>query len=283
MPDTPKKKIRISNRLSHSAIRVFPARRNEKGELILGAQATAFFWTNDGIVYVITNWHNVTAWDPIKDRALSEIAFTPTCLDFSIELARDAGEGTVIRDRRKATLDLFDGEGRPLWLEHPNFGRKVDVVALKVGELGDARLLSQPINTYADWTDFDISVGDDAYVLGYPVGLDGGAGFPIWKRASIASEPDIDLDGLPKLVVDTATRKGMSGSPVIAVRRGMANPKGVVGITDKTVLGTAETFLGVYSGRLGDDPLGVQIGIVWKARVVEEILHGGLRGKTPFE
>src|SRR6266545_1343455 len=107
MPDTPKKKIRISNRLSHSAIRVFPARRNEKGELILGAQATAFFWTNDGIVYVITNWHNVTAWDPIKDRALSEIAFTPTCLDFSIELARDAGEGTVIQDRKKATLDLF--------------------------------------------------------------------------------------------------------------------------------------------------------------------------------
>ena len=58
------------------------------------------------------------------------------------------------------------------------------------------------------------------FVLGYPKGISGGRGFPIWKRASIATEPDIQHDGLPKLLVDTATREGMSGAPVVAIADG---------------------------------------------------------------
>ena len=51
----------------------------------------------------------------------------------------------------------------------------------------------------------------------------------------------------------------------------------------ESIFGTAETFLGVYSGRLGDDALGAQLGLVWKASVIDEIVRGGTRGKTPFE
>ena len=100
----------------------------------------------------------------------------------------------------------------------------------------------------------------------YPRGLDGGNELAIWKRASIASEPKHDIDGLPKLLIDTATRQGMSGSPVIVRRRGMTVPRGVQRVpgklTGQELIGESDTFLGVYSGRIGDDPMGVQLGIV---------------------
>ena len=54
-------------------------------------------------------------------------------------------------------------------------------------------------------------------------------------------------------------------------------------MTNETVIGMGETFLGVYSGRVDDDPLGAQIGIVWKGTVVEEIVKHGVPGTTPFD
>jgi hypothetical protein len=39
--------------------------------------------------------------------------------------------------------------------------------------------------------------------------------FPAWTRGSIASEPDLPVDGLPLMLIDARTRHGQSGSPVI--------------------------------------------------------------------
>jgi len=113
------------------------------------------------------------------------------------------------------------------------------------------------------------------------MGLDGGPGLPIWKRASIAMEPLYDLDGLPKLLVDTATRKGMSGGIVIVRRRGLIVLSDAKDQSEHRI-GTGDNFLGVYSGRVGDDELGVQLGIVWKGRVIDEIIKGGVAGKSPY-
>jgi hypothetical protein len=38
--------------------------------------------------------------------------------------------------------------------------------------------------------------------------------------------------------------------------------------------GEGELFLGVYSGRLGEDEFKAQLGIVWKKEVIEEIITG---------
>ena len=53
----------------------------------------------------------------------------------------------------------------------------------------------------------------------------GGAMFPIWKRGSIASEPEIPIDGKPMFYIDTATRQGMSGAPVFAQTSGFWGPR----------------------------------------------------------
>jgi hypothetical protein len=47
------------------------------------------------------------------------------------------------------------------------------------------------------------------------------------------------------------------------------------------VFGRVESFVGIYSGRTDDDRLGVQIGIVWKASVINEILRG-VKGSNPL-
>jgi hypothetical protein len=274
--------VRISNLLSLAALKVFPSRKDSSGEILRGGHASGFFWEFDGDIYLITNWHNVCAWDPIRNRALSECAFTPNCIELTVELGQDVGDGRTKRDFRQAIIDLFDDEGMPKWVEHPIFGNRVDVVALKLAKLGDANLNNKPLNTYPEFVDYEVSVGEDAYVLGYPLGLEGGPKLPIWKRASIATEPHYDLEQLPKILIDTATRQGMSGAPVVAVRRGLTQPRGTTGF-DKQIFGTVETFLGVYSGRVGDDQLGAQLGIVWKASAVDEIVRRGVRGRTPFQ
>jgi hypothetical protein len=135
------------------------------------------------------------------------------------------------------------------------------------------------VNTVPQLVDFDVDAGDDAYALGYPLGLSGGEDFPVWKRASIASEPGLPIDGLPKILIDTATRQGMSGSPVIVIRRGLIPKKS----GDDLMIGHAAKFLGVYSGRLGNDLLGAQLGIVWKSEVIDEIVDGRVRGRLPWE
>ena len=38
---------------------------------------------------------------------------------------------------------------------------------------------------------------------------------PIWKKSTIASEPDIDINNLPCFYIDSTTREGMSGAPVV--------------------------------------------------------------------
>lgn len=247
--------------------------------------ASGFYWRHDGRIFLVTNWHNVTGWDPIRNKALDEkTGFVPTHVDLSfLHPAEERGPDVVRRKSYKKPL--YTADGAPAWLEHPTHGRAVDVIALEVCP-EDPIILTPSVNNHSELTDFEPGLGDDVFVMGFPHGLSGADGLAIWKRGSIATHPNCTIDGLPKLLIDTATRKGMSGSPVIARRSGLIRPRGVTSdrpLADSDIIGTAETFLGIYSGRMGDDEMGVQLGIVWKAEVVEEIIKGQARGKSPFE
>jgi hypothetical protein len=124
-----------------------------------------------------------------------------------------------------------------------------------------------------------LKVARDVFVLGYPKGISGGSVFPIWKKASIATEPAIQLDGLPKILVDSAMREGMSGAPVVAISDGGYEEEN--GSLMQT-LGRFYRFVGVYSGRLGDNEMEAQLGIVWKTQAVGEIVQVPTKGKSSF-
>jgi hypothetical protein len=134
------------------------------------------------------------------------------------------------------------------------------------------QVLITPINGYKFDINFDPWVGDDVFILGYPFNITGESELPIWKRGTIATEPGIDLDGLPKMYIDTATRSGMSGAPVIMRRTGIHGLIG--GFSGKEIFGMIENFVGIYSGRIGaENEFQAQLGIVWKTMVIEEILN----------
>jgi hypothetical protein len=192
---------------------------------------------------------------------------------------REGVEGYV--QWRPAILELYKGE-IPIWYEHPEHGYKVDVVAIPLDGLEETKIIAANNKEKLDLENFTLRPSLDAFVLGYPLGITGGGKLPIWKRASIATEPDIDLENLPKFLIDTATREGMSGSPVYAQENGFFIPEDKPGM-DNAIIGEGRRFVGIYSGRLGSDTFQAQLGIVWKEMAIVEIITGKMHGKSSFE
>jgi len=74
----------------------------------------------------------------------------------------------------------------------------------------------------------------------------------------------------------------MSGSPVIIRHHGIFDPESKNGsLTLSGIIGTVENFCGIYVGRVGDDELGVQLGIVWKEQAIVEVIESKSPGKNP--
>jgi len=88
---------------------------------------------------------------------------------------------------------LHGPNGESLWYVHPQFAKKrIDVVAIPLVRSinDDSEIGLYPINALRSEVDLQIAIGMDVFVLGYPFGFSL-PGLPIWKRGSVASEPDI--------------------------------------------------------------------------------------------
>src|SRR4051812_28778574 len=94
------------------------------------------------------------------------------------------------------------------------------------------------------------SSSSHCFVLGYPEGMIGPGRTPIWKRGSIASEPGYNWRDKPSFLIDTATRNGMSGAPVVARHSGVLNLGLGPGLSRDSIIGTVTKFVGIYSGRI---------------------------------
>ncbi|MBW0114928.1 S1 family peptidase [Pseudonocardia abyssalis] len=229
------------------------------------ASGTAFVVTADGRHYIITNRHNVTGRDS-RNRPVSDTSRMPDTL----HIWHYDGDGRRI-SWRKIIEPLYLSPGHPAWFEHPVHGAKVDVVALPVTWTEDVTFLPHDQQSY-ERTSVAVRVAADVSIIGFPYGLTGGGALGIWSRGTIATEPDIDFDDLPLLLVDSRTRSGQSGSPVIFTTGGKSVPTKdggtMMGSGDETIL------VGVYSGRVNAES---DLGFVWKASVIDEIIAGGRR------
>ncbi len=239
------------------------------------ATATGFLYKSGGSYFLITNWHNLTGVNPETRKRLGLFATSPT----SIELPLLDQTKPYIKWKR-VFASLYDSAQRPKWLIHPIHKEVVDVVALELGT-ADKGSPIKALNE-CDFDDIKPRVADEVFILGFPHSLNSGGNFPLWKRGSIASEPDVDLDKLPKMLVDTASRPGMSGSPVIYRRQGIHGlVKGAA--TDETLIGEIQNFCGVYSGRINTKTeLDSRLGVVWKASVIKEIIDGGQKDNKHY-
>ena len=146
------------------------------------------------------------------------------------------------------------------------FGTKVDVAALRVTAPPDAQIF--PIS-WRSPIPLAQRVGIPAKVVGYPFGVRINEHLPVWATGHIASEPEVDVDGLPLMLIDCRTRRGHSGSPVLLhYPRGIMYPHedGAASVSDADV----SRLLGIYSGRIS---VGSDVGRVWKLSAVVDILQ----------
>lgn len=237
------------------------------------SSGSGFIYHSKNSFYLITNWHNVSGKNPLTNEYLSEHKSIP---DMISTMFREKGNpGTCHRENIKLYTD-YDMLN-PIWLIHPVYKNKVDVVAIPLDPTLKEKYDLFPINNLDFDSEYPPEVSDDVFIVGYPFSDITYLQMPIWKKGSIASEPNINLDQLPKLLIDTATRPGLSGSPVIYQRvgvHGLENGKFV----DNSLIGRIREFLGIYSGRIGKDEFKAQLGIVWKKNVLNEIIESGLIG-----
>jgi hypothetical protein len=202
------------------------------------SNATGFVWEQTGRTYLITNWHAVSGRDAFTGKNLTKNGGRPNRIRtyFNVRFAQ--------LEKQEHVISIRDQEDRPCWLTHPSRGRGVDVVAIPYVSDTSPIFALHPITNYIA-SQLTIGIAMDVFVLGYPFGPEP-PGYPIWKRGSVASEPDLARIGTGYHLIDTASLPGMSGSPVI---RRIWNQRvdGDRVVPAPTPLRTE--FLGVYSGR----------------------------------
>lgn len=232
------------------------------------AAATGFIWKRRDRFYLITNWHVVSALDHFTKAHLSEGGSRPDKLrcHFLVRVGQYEREVIDVRIR--------DEDDQPLWLVHPAQElRAIDIVAVPLdGDDLKTGITLLPVNELAPGR-IAIMIGMDVFILGYPFGSKPPA-FPVWKRGSIASEPDLVRLSGGYYLVDTASRPGMSGSPVIL--RSWSNHILESNMwTSTNDQRPIDRIIGVYSGRL--KPEDAQVGMVWHVEYIDEIIDGGKR------
>lgn len=232
---------------------------------------TCFLVKQENISYLVTNWHNFSGRNPATQKPLSSNAAIPNKIRVLLPLKGRLGFSDL------EEFPLIGEDENDLWIEHPR-KNEVDVALLEIDI--PAKFEPRYVSSIQADPYLDLVVAGDVFIVGYPLGITVAETLPLWKRASFASEPGIDVDQLPKYLVDTATREGMSGSPVFARSSYVKGGFDVTGDAHEDnrpwSVAYQYSFIGIYSGRLGQDTFQAQLGIVWKSSVIQEIINGSM-------
>lgn len=218
--------------------------------------ATAFIVERSTKRYLVTNRHVIRGEQP------NDLPVLPDELVVMQHVPGPVGRLTWMPRTEK----LY-AEGEPRWYEHPSRPLEIDVAALPL-----ATDVGIDVYTYDLWAAnrmLSVRVSEELHIIGFPFGETGGGALGIWVRGFIATDIEMDWNGLPRFLVDSRTRPGQSGSPVVAFSPAGAPThmaSGGVQFLDHDL----EEFFGVYSGRINAES---DLGIVWNSQVVREIIE----------
>jgi hypothetical protein len=222
--------------------------------------ATGFVVEREAQRFLVTNRHVVRG---VRD-PITGVIDAPEALGIWHNKAGSLG---VWVEREES---LYGKAGHPLWFAHPVQPQDVDVAVLPLTQT--AGIDVYPYNPWSPGPDLAARPSEPLSIIGFPFGVTGGGALGVWVRGFVATEPDIDWQGLPCFLIDSRTRQGQSGSPVIVFAPGGMVPMAKGGTA--MFGGPVERFVGVYSGRINAES---DLGFVWKARVVCEIIEAEQR------
>jgi S1-C subfamily serine protease len=126
---------------------------------------------------------------------------------------------------REFTLALKDNAGADLWVSHPSPSTDVSVIGINAQFLHENGLQSaffagdKHTADKAKMKNIGLSIGDEVFVLGFPMGLSGTAqrNFVIARRGSIARLSDVFESAATTFLIDSLVFPGNSGGPVVSV------------------------------------------------------------------
>jgi len=158
------------------------------------AIGTAFIYQYEANTYLVTNWHNVTGRNPKSKETLSDVGNEPDNLVMGIPTIQNPNEQPMMIKWEWKILELYEDQNReiPVWLHHPVHSENVDVVVIPLPGVEETALKHSK-DPILNLENIRLYPSLDVYVLGFPRGMSGGAHFPIWKRGTIATEPDINI------------------------------------------------------------------------------------------
>lgn len=272
------------------------------GNAVLGS-ATGFFLSSGSRTYLISNWHVFAGRDRYSGQCLDEAGREPTHFEISPSWRKGVYatfDGPLADQIRKAEelatkmfrhkIELRDADGRNIWFQHASLGQKADVAGILLAEGLLTRTQWLAANHITD-TLGPVAVGMDLFVVGYIDAVNSENSTPIWKRATVASEPDAAINGEKCFLVDCRTQKGMSGSPVFHRSRIVGNS---IVWDEKKVAVKHTEFVGIYSGRHKDVKIGsniedqtlrryvqenyLDLGFVWSRALIEEMIGDQAEG-----
>jgi Trypsin-like peptidase domain len=243
--------------------------------------ASGFFYESKGRKFLVSNWHVFSGRDAVTNETIHK---SKTALPDEIEivyasvLSLDESTGLINVAPHQIKCKIKNVDLKANWIELPNYDPKVDIAALSVSFMDGLKkpfmLTDMNLNN-----ELEATIGGDVFIVGFPLGLANNEFLPIWKRGSIASEPSVPFNREPLFLIDSATREGLSGSPVYLTSDG--NSPDAQG---NVILGRARQykFLGIYSGRVHDkDIFAAQIGRVFHAELLVTLTESGVFGSYP--
>jgi hypothetical protein len=260
-------------------------------DIRLGA-ATAFVMRYGETFALVTNWHVLSGFNAATGACLTNTGAIPNRIECHVTVSREIKVDGKDGERlffKPLQIGLFSGE-TPIWRDDREGQLQNDYAIIDLTDLvpelkEDKVSLRHILGGHLAFSEPDVlraiypTVGTEVFVLGYPHDFASTGVFPIWKRASIASEPQakVSLGGTSYknlFYIDGLTKLGMSGSPVVC----LAKPGDEFHTEDgvRVSIEKAEPFLiGVYAGRDGvtQEEYELSLGRVWKIGAVEALFY----------
>ncbi|MFT4117913.1 hypothetical protein [Bradyrhizobium sp.] len=242
------------------------------------AKGTGWFWRLGKSIALVTAWHNLSGLHHSTRAPLSRHGGVPDRVRF-----RYVTQTPQTFQEDEIPLYLDEDRTNPRWFVHPVCGNYFDMAFIVISITnGDVKCINDGVPVIENYG----QPGGDVFAVGFAQGISALNVFSIWKRGSIASDPDVPVDGYPKFLVDMAGRGGLSGAPVFRVRQGTIMEPTATGQT--VGFGEKTEFVGLYSGRAVDQlPPSLRtgessdLGFVWRADVVLEMLNSGVLDEQP--
>ena len=250
------------------SLKVTSQRDDLNGQAKTISEGTSFLVQDAGQVFLVTNRHVLTNRDPDNpEQPIAGSAALPSTL-------RVEFSGSAVNSWRSHSVELYDEDGAANWLQHP-YGPHVDVAVLPIAPIAGTVFRFYDLEVSMPMT---MSVAMDVSIIGFPFQIPVDGHLPIWARGTIATEPGLDYQGDRAFLIDSRTRPGQSGSPVIA----WAPALSIVPIQGHGAVVRSEAsfeLLGIYSGRVATDS---DLGRVWKTEVIREVIRARHRDSQQF-